>query len=217
MTEQEKDILAKDLCCRLPYRLKIRLDEDGCQQDFVLGEIGWKYVSEHLDRVKPYLRPMSDMCDREHREYTYAIVPREPTKMEHWIGCFNWLHKNHFDYRGLIGMGLALEAPDGMYSNKPKGYSPEPTPFRDRNGVQIYDGDIFVYLRYEDFKDNIPPADLIENYSKYEDRVCLHPVFWRDGFWCSDVYGDCDNLASYDFNEVVVVSNKGEHPELYNY
>ena len=30
----------------------------------------------------------------------------------------DFLNKNHFDWRGLIPMGLALEAPDGMYNNK---------------------------------------------------------------------------------------------------
>jgi hypothetical protein len=29
----------------------------------------------------------------------------------------NFLLKNHLDYRGLIPMGLALEAPEGMYNN----------------------------------------------------------------------------------------------------
>ena len=28
---------------------------------------------------------------------------------------FDWLKVHHFDYRGLIEKGLALEAPEGMY------------------------------------------------------------------------------------------------------
>ena len=28
---------------------------------------------------------------------------------------FNWLNANHFDFRNLIGKGLAIEAPEDMY------------------------------------------------------------------------------------------------------
>lgn len=97
--------------------------------------------------------------------------------------------------------------------------SGEPTPFFDRNGVRIHNGDIFVYTKYESFENDTPPSDLIDNYQKYEDRVVLHPVFWDEDekSWCSDVYGDCDNMSGYDFKYVVVLTNDKEHPELYNH
>jgi hypothetical protein len=31
------------------------------------------------------------------------------------LETFDWLNAHHFDYRGLIEKGLALEAPEGMY------------------------------------------------------------------------------------------------------
>jgi hypothetical protein len=31
---------------------------------------------------------------------------------------YDWLNAHHFDYRGLIDKGLALEALDGMYKTK---------------------------------------------------------------------------------------------------
>lgn len=140
-----------------------------------------------------------------------------------YIEEIDWLNAHHFDYRGLIEKGIALEAPDGMYTVLCRNVNTKTdirakTPFFDKNGFRIYDGDVFVYLKYTNFKDGVP-LDLIENYSKYENEVVLHPVFWDDDkkLWCSDVYGDCDNLASYDFNEVVVVTNINEHPELYNH
>ena len=34
----------------------------------------------------------------------------------------DWLNANHFDYRGLIPMNLALEAPEGMYKNNKNGH-----------------------------------------------------------------------------------------------
>lgn len=33
------------------------------------------------------------------------------------IEILDWLLAYHFDYRGLIKKGLALEAPEGMYNN----------------------------------------------------------------------------------------------------
>ena len=32
-----------------------------------------------------------------------------------WVKVFDWLNSRHFDYRGLIKKGLALEAPEDMY------------------------------------------------------------------------------------------------------
>ena len=29
---------------------------------------------------------------------------------------YDWLNAHHFDYRGLIEKGLAIEAPEGMYN-----------------------------------------------------------------------------------------------------
>lgn len=91
--------------------------------------------------------------------------------------------------------------------------------FLDATGREIFDGDIFVYDEFLEFKGHIP-EDLIENYNeKYAKYVSLHPVFWDDdyGMWASDVYRDVDRLGSYKFSRLYVVSNKIEHPELYNH
>lgn len=69
-----------------------------------------------IEDFKPYLRPMSSMTKEEMKEYydgyyTDAInlftIPN-PQKTD-------WLNAHYFDYRGLIPMGLALEAPEGIY------------------------------------------------------------------------------------------------------
>ena len=66
-----------------------------------------------LDDIKPYLRPMSSMTLEEEREYnltkTLSIIDY-PT-----LESFDWLNAHHFDYRGLIEKGLALEMPKEMY------------------------------------------------------------------------------------------------------
>jgi hypothetical protein len=44
-----------------------------------------------------------DLCDITLTEYGYPI----------WfdsVGSIDWLNKNHFDYRGLIEKGLAIDA-----------------------------------------------------------------------------------------------------------
>lgn len=86
------------------------------------------------DNVKPYLRPISSMTEEEKKElskkYVWNICCGQikiryhsegywdddtecPTK--EYIILFNWLNAHHLDYRGLISMGLALEAPKDMY------------------------------------------------------------------------------------------------------
>jgi hypothetical protein len=34
------------------------------------------------------------------------------------VKLIDWLNAHHFDYRGLIDKGLAIEAPEGMYNLK---------------------------------------------------------------------------------------------------
>jgi hypothetical protein len=63
-----------------------------------------------IELVKPYLRPMSSMTEEELKEYENA--------RSDWyddLKTYDWLDAHHFDYRGLIPMGLALEATKNMY------------------------------------------------------------------------------------------------------
>lgn len=60
--------------------------------------------------VLPYLRSMSSMTEEEKEE----LRTLKWTKLEHYT--VDWLNKKMFDYRGLIPMNLALEAPEGMYN-----------------------------------------------------------------------------------------------------
>lgn len=126
MTQEDKELLLRDLCARLPYGVlcvgtTYELDDDGekyipVKVKNTLTEIhNYKletaYVrlglisSCELETVKPYLRPMSDMTEEEKREYnltkTLSIVDY-PTRES-----FDWLNAHHFDYRGLIPSGLA--------------------------------------------------------------------------------------------------------------
>ena len=71
--------------------------------------------NEKGEYIKPYLRPMSSMTKEELKEFQKLrdIIPLDWLPFAH-----DWLLAHHFDYRGLIEKGLALEAPKGMYNIK---------------------------------------------------------------------------------------------------
>jgi len=129
MTQEEKDLLLKDLCGRLLYGIKFGIGL-GKLGKYDLVEINTKKgkvlfghgLHTDLETCRPYLRPMSSMTKEEKNEYT-------DIKKGECNGCVltgkgdpdtefllvDWLNSHHFDYRGLIEKGLALEAPEGMY------------------------------------------------------------------------------------------------------
>ena len=73
-----------------------------------------------IEEFTPYLRPMSSMTKEEDKEWQYyknAIAESCDERLEERISeLHDWLNAHHFDYRGLIEKGLALEAPEGMYN-----------------------------------------------------------------------------------------------------
>jgi hypothetical protein len=98
---------------------------DGFSHEFYFGESPMSV--DNILKIKPYLRPMSSMTDEEKRQYrelcdedirqlTYVQTVHPGLKYK--TSChrsIDWLNAHHFDYRGLIEKGLALEAPEGMY------------------------------------------------------------------------------------------------------
>ena len=120
MTQEDKELLVKDLCARLPYGVKIQVSYEECSGYFdeTVGAVD-NYEPFHInDRcieyIKPYLFPMSSMTEEEQR--TLDSMCNGVEMMSRLSGlkmfdkAFNWLNKNHFDYRGLIEKGLAIDA-----------------------------------------------------------------------------------------------------------
>jgi len=125
MTQKEKQILFQDLCSRLPYGLKIQVYDnryapttltaiDIKKQECIFG------FNVPIENCLPYLRSMSSMTEEESKEFALLqtdfyvdgfLYPIAAT------GMIDWLNAHHFDYRGLIEKGLAIEAPEGMYKN----------------------------------------------------------------------------------------------------
>ena len=115
MTQEDKELLLKDLCERLPYDCKVAVAEggiDGLQWNIVTLNSYLLYQIEEedgLEYVKPYLRPMYSMTEEEKKEYQY-ITERWMYDADYSIAdSIDWLNKNMFDYRGLIALGLAIE------------------------------------------------------------------------------------------------------------
>ena len=62
-----------------------------------------------IDNVKPYLFPLSSMTE-EQRELRDEILDSYNLMELSYCELFDWYNKNHFDWRGLIPMGLANDA-----------------------------------------------------------------------------------------------------------
>jgi hypothetical protein len=128
MTQEEKSLLLKDLCARLPYGVKCKIAlyktafntlgivEDKVKLDSPVYDEGddWWDITE----IKPYLRPMSSMTEEEIGKYKClndALDENYEVHIDNAYPAFDWLNAHHLDYRGLIDKGLALEATEGMY------------------------------------------------------------------------------------------------------
>lgn len=137
MTQEEKELLIKDLCARLPYSgVQIHISyADGFKYDKTLTYEDVRNYSQlpacSTTIVKPYLRPISSMTEEEKEELrdTYTFLYSEypfddEDEDEEDVGghyepsaeTYDWYNRKMFDYRGLIPKGLALEAPEGMYN-----------------------------------------------------------------------------------------------------
>ena len=127
MEQEDVELLFKEFSAKLHYGLivspvdcgKARLI--GCLLDSVLLQdirTGKDYDKPwDIEYVKPYLRPMSSMTKEEINEFEQITdnLLDNGTSEEIWNTVIDWLNAHHFDHRGLIGKGLAIEAPNDMY------------------------------------------------------------------------------------------------------
>ena len=125
MKQEDKNLLLKDLCARLPYGVKCHFKYGSAEGDITLDcidnnvarfDYGWYgkfHVSIDTDYIKPYLRPMSSMTEEEEIEYdaTFATIKISDGHYDSVMTykSIDFLNAYHFDYRGLIPIGLAIE------------------------------------------------------------------------------------------------------------
>ena len=119
MKQEEKNLFLKDLCGRLPYGVK--LDTlDGPQ------ELDIRWLSINMCNISspylPYLFPLSSMTDEQIMQSPASISIGDLENLRYInklveleygtdvVDLIDWFNKNHFDYRGLIPMGLAIDA-----------------------------------------------------------------------------------------------------------
>lgn len=127
-TKEEKELLIKDLCSRLPYSLKVRRPDDSSFDYVSAIDIGastltclYNGYTDDIEKFVPYLRSLSSMTEEDKKEL--GEITCNYDSLHKWAVFYksqDWLNAHHFDYRGLIEKGLALEAPDGMYKLKEK-------------------------------------------------------------------------------------------------
>lgn len=145
MNKQENRLLLKVICETMPYGIIVHRKSDNRDLEFMYADpmenmdhfVHCFDCQSELDDMKLYLRPMSSMTEDEktcleeelctmynggvntdYESFGIEILATHP-----WYGdsfrqdftALDWLNAHHFDYRGLIEMGLALEAPENMY------------------------------------------------------------------------------------------------------
>lgn len=101
MTQEQKDLLLKDLCARLPYGVILNCCDIVNENLRLIDNNGLINNDYDLEEVKPYLFPIESMTDEQSSEFM---------NIQLGYPSVDWFNKNHFDYRGLIPMELANDA-----------------------------------------------------------------------------------------------------------
>ena len=127
MTREDKELILKDLCARLPYGVKVNITSKESKNRIVhlTADNICNLTSDWWIECKPYLFPFSSMTEEQKMEIKSLCDGTEIFDDGSWmsyisiLGNFNfeinlavvdWYNKNHFDYRGLIEKGLAIDA-----------------------------------------------------------------------------------------------------------
>lgn len=145
MRQENRELLLKDICARLPYGVKINTIQGDFtllgltnERVFTTCEVEGCHNDFPIELIKPYLFPLSSMTEEEAKELSilygikdilsinitdeyidfkvddgFCSFERKTIWYNEIISStetFDWLNKNHFDYRYLIPMGLAIDA-----------------------------------------------------------------------------------------------------------
>ena len=130
MTQEEKDLVLKDICSRLPYNVKAYVKHwSSIDQKYYEGVYDVKSAFPSLNEIhvqsksgsvdvtlgyydhefKPYLFPLSSMNEEQIKEFN-SITQKCNTYIGKSILLTDFCNKHHIDWRGFIEKGLALDA-----------------------------------------------------------------------------------------------------------
>lgn len=139
MTQEEKELLLKDLCARLPYGVKLGFYASATKQTYICTLLGLEPQEDEpviaktengsfymlAGNVKPYLFPLSSMSEEQKKyisdrwgvneDFDFEIDPnwgKYFVDLGDAVGFINWCYENHFDINGLIPRGLAEDVTD---------------------------------------------------------------------------------------------------------
>ena len=131
ITEENKNLLFKDLSGRLSYGVKVAHTTLSDNMPKVWDVIGlpavglvdiivpgkYRFAAVPVEEIKPYLRSMDSMTEEEREEYDKWHEELEEGRIKDWkYAEYNdWLNAHRFDYSGLIEKDLAIKATEGMY------------------------------------------------------------------------------------------------------
>lgn len=136
MKQEDKELLLKDLCARLSYGVKVAFfNEDLTYHSEpktltgieCINSLNYSSLEDEdgnttiVEFCRPYLFPLSSMTEEQRQEYTYIVNYISPDDTDNWkegefiyveqfTQLMHFYHRNHLDYRGLIPMGLAIDA-----------------------------------------------------------------------------------------------------------
>ena len=143
MTEEEKQLILKDLCERLPHGVIIHTEKGdghlnsinqtifGTEYGVNINSIKRDYFNDRDSEIKPYLRPMSSMTEEERKElsqiseeylddWSTADSNLVKWKLDAKVSSMRatFYNSHYLDWNDLISKGLALEAPEDMYKEE---------------------------------------------------------------------------------------------------
>ena len=134
MTQEEKDLLFKNLCARLPYHTRVKVWlKDGTTEEGALdlehnyGDVlRDAFYYDKIVKIKPFLFPLSSMTEEQLFEVQEILGKNEIEIGDGFLSIIDsgrntityleilavleWSYKNHFDVNNLIPMGLAIDA-----------------------------------------------------------------------------------------------------------